>query len=114
MNVVIICLMISILKRKNMKIILVEENVLQPERAKFTTKRNRKNKKNEVLGQNHVFPAGKSVRAFKCVIKHENTENNCWPQKMYLHHKFEESWVKYHKQNAILQMLCNGSQPKYK
>ena len=30
---------------------------------------------------------------------------------------FEESWVKYHKENAILRMLCkecNRSQPKYK
>ena len=30
---------------------------------------------------------------------------------------FEESWVKYHKENAILRMLCMGcnrSQPKYK
>jgi hypothetical protein len=30
---------------------------------------------------------------------------------------FENSWTKYHKENAILRMLCrtcNGSQPKYK
>ena len=30
---------------------------------------------------------------------------------------FEESWINYHKQNAILRMLCrvcNGQQPKYK
>jgi hypothetical protein len=31
--------------------------------------------------------------------------------------KFEEKWIQYHSENAILRMLCktcNGSQPKYK
>ena len=34
-----------------------------------------------------------------------------------LDYEFEEKWIQYHKENAILRMLCrscNGSQPKYK
>jgi hypothetical protein len=34
-----------------------------------------------------------------------------------LDYKFEEKWIQYHKENAILRMLCrtcNNSQPKYK
>ncbi len=35
----------------------------------------------------------------------------------YIDHIFEEQWVRFHRENAILRMLCrrcNGSQPKYK
>ena len=34
-----------------------------------------------------------------------------------LDYNFEEQWIQYHKENAILRMLCrtcNGTQPKYK